>query len=70
MLTAEKIKKPQSELAYKKVLELYQANPDNAEVKQFVFRVGRWHFGNQRFWVKPNAHDEQPIQTDILVRSR
>lgn len=70
MLTAEKIKKPQSELAYKKVLELYQANPEIVEIKKFVLRVGRWHFGKQRFWGKPNAHDEQTIQTDILVRSR
>jgi hypothetical protein len=53
--------------AYELALEVLAENPGQPKAKQFVLRVGRWHFGKVRKGTA-TIYDEQAIQNDIQVR--
>lgn len=62
MRLAESMKNPDGPLtyqAYNKALEVFVKNPDSIEVKWFVTKVGRWHFGMK---TPSTIYEEQDIR--------
>ena len=57
-----------SEDLYNSALKILEKYPQEASLKAYCLKVGRWHYSEKKLLKKINANDEQAIQNDIDVR--